>query len=669
MAPLSNYGYNVPEHEHFGDENNITAANIVVVNPSVEERPDGKYILVFKGWQNKKGFGPVHGVAVSGSPTGPFEVLPEPIMIVEQAGGEIAMAEDPFIWFNKSRNSFYALVRDFNGDITGRGHSMALFKSPDGIQWLPAENVLASDLRVRWEDGTKSQVARLERPQLLLDEDGEPQVLFAACAIESPSKKNGHSFNVHIPLKNRDNRVSIDLNKKRDNITVLMAASAKLSDGLLVKWPDKTPKHFWVEDFDDIKEYLEWNVFVDKISEFHVDVLLSSKEGEQFELKVLNTNSVLPVAANGNGWDKIDAGLIRLEKGNNRLRLTKKSNRSSASIKSLELLEKKEHESYLKRVEKFKVDTDWLANSGYGLMLQFGAWTYPEKGEHRKSLDELASTFDMTAFVDLVKETGASYVVWSLTWWDYKMMMPVESVDRIIGNSKRTSSENFIGKLAQELKNNNIRFILYYHLGHASHLGGKTDWWQAQDWPEEFASTGTGQREVFFTNWMDVVSEIGESLGENLDGWFFDDGLVYYPAPFEKMGVAARNGNSGRLISYNPWVCARYTDFQDVSFGEGSHGEVKEGSAPAFGNGIFTSGPQKGLLQHAMFTMEGDWGVHSPNQKIETKITKEQAFKWYKSASERKVPLSFNIMMWEDGTVSQTSLEILKALKKEFRNK
>lgn len=201
LAPLSNYGYNVPEHEHFGDKENITAANIVVVNPSVEKRPDGKYILVFKGWQNKKGFGPIHGVAVSDSPRGPFEVQPDPILIVEKADGGIAMAEDPFIWFNKPRNSFYALVRDFKGDITGQGHSMALFKSADGIKWSPADNVLASDLKVKWENGTENQVARLERPQLLLDENGEPEALFSACAINLPSQENGHSFNIHISLK------------------------------------------------------------------------------------------------------------------------------------------------------------------------------------------------------------------------------------------------------------------------------------------------------------------------------------------------------------------------------------------------------------------------------------------------------------------------------------
>ncbi len=463
--------------------------------------------------------------------------------------------------------------------------------------------------------------------------------------------------------QNEMEAVKIEASKKTDNVTVLMAASAKMSEGLNVKNPDKPPKHFWVEEMDDTGAYLEWKVFAEKTSAYHVTTLLRSEQGEQFEVSVLNSNSVLKITSGISGWDKIDVGTIELEQGENTIRFTKKSALATASVKSLELIEQKGYKKYLKRVKNFKTNTDWLASSGYGLMFQFGAWGYPEKGEQRKSAEELASTFNMDAFVEMVKETGASYVIWSLTWWDYKMMMPVESVDQIIGNGDRTTSVNFIEKLAITLKQNDIRFMLYYHLGHASHMGGETDWWQAQKWPVEFAATGTGNREVFFENWMTVVGEIGVKLGKNLDGWWFDDGLVYYPAPFEQMGAIARKGNSKRLIGYNSWICPRYTDFQDVYFGENSHGEQKAGSSPEGGNGVFESGPQKGLLQHAMFIMEGDWGIHNPNQKIVTRVKEDDLKRWVESASKRHVPLSINLLMWEDGRVSQESLNMIKELK------
>ncbi|WP_299583872.1 alpha-L-fucosidase [uncultured Sunxiuqinia sp.] len=463
-----------------------------------------------------------------------------------------------------------------------------------------------------------------------------------------------------------ENVIVIDFERNTDNITVLMAASAEMSEGLQVKWPDKPPKHFWVEGLEQTEDFLKWEIYSEKEADFYVDALLSSATGETFEIEVINNQSSARFEKTTKGWDKTEAGIISLSKGINTIALRKLTNNSSVSIKSLELVEKSKRAAQLQRIQEFKADTQWLSDSGYGLMFQFGGWTYPENGDTKKSLDELAKTFDIPAFIEMVKSTGAKYVIWSLTWWDYNMMMPVQAVDEIVGNSKRTSSYNFIGKLAEELQKSDIRFMLYYHLGHASHIGGKTDWWQAQKWPAQFAATGTGNRELFFENWMSVVGEIGKKLGKNLDGWWFDDGLIYYPAPFEKMGAVARRGNPDRLVAYNSWICARYTDFQDVYFGEGSHGEISEGSAPVGGDGIFTSGPQKGLLQHSMFTMENGWGIYKPNQKINPRIDIDTLVKWLKSAKQRRVPLSINLMMWEDGTVSDHSLSIIKEMKEEF---
>jgi hypothetical protein len=269
-----------------------------------------------------------------------------------------------------------------------------------------------------------------------------------------------------------------------------------------------------------------------------------------------------------------------------------------------------------------------------------------------------------------VKSTGAQYVIWSMTWWTYDVCAPINPVDQIVGNGSRTSSRDLIGEVATALKKENIRFMLYYHCGHGDRSVGDdpTSWWGKQQFPaEEFTSRGTGDRSVFFNNWIKVITEVGNRYGTKLDGWFFDDGLIYYPAPFERLGQAAKAGNPARLISYNPWVAVRNTDFQEVWMGENHHGEPMFGSSGNGGDGIFTDGPLKGLLQHCMFTMEQDWGVHMPNQPIKTAVTTEQAISWVRSASQRGVPLSFNLMMWEDQTFSQASLDVLKDLKTAIR--
>lgn len=50
--------------------------------------------------------------------------------------------------------------------------------------------------------GDTIKVSNLERPQLLIDKDGNPQVLYSACSLGSVGMKtDGSTFNVHIQLR------------------------------------------------------------------------------------------------------------------------------------------------------------------------------------------------------------------------------------------------------------------------------------------------------------------------------------------------------------------------------------------------------------------------------------------------------------------------------------
>ena len=55
--------------------------------------------------------------------------------------------------------------------------------------------------------GDTIKVDRLERPQLLLDDNEDPFVLYAACSVAELNKKtDGSSFNVQIRLKKQDSK-------------------------------------------------------------------------------------------------------------------------------------------------------------------------------------------------------------------------------------------------------------------------------------------------------------------------------------------------------------------------------------------------------------------------------------------------------------------------------
>ncbi|MGM0377943.1 MAG: glycoside hydrolase family protein, partial [Bacteroidota bacterium] len=180
-----------------------TPDNLIVVNPAVVQRPsDSKYLLFFKGNIYDPGWRGVHGMAIGETPAGPFTATDQFVFDMDDGTGEKVSAEDPYVWYHRKDECFYAVVKDFSGKLTRNEPGLALLKSEDGWEWTPSENPLFMKKELQLKDGTILEVGRLERPQLLLDENDDPMVLFAACSIDPcNNKQDGGTFNVQIPIK------------------------------------------------------------------------------------------------------------------------------------------------------------------------------------------------------------------------------------------------------------------------------------------------------------------------------------------------------------------------------------------------------------------------------------------------------------------------------------
>lgn len=177
--------------------------NLIVVNPAVVFRPtDSKYLLFFKGNLYDPNWRGVHGVAIGDSPTGPFSTTDKFVFDFEDGSGKKVSAEDPFVWYHRKDHCFYAVVKDFNGKLTGSEPGLALLQSTDGMDWNPAPSPIFMKKELILKDGTILKVDNLERPQILLDKNDDPIVLCAACSIGPVgSKQDGGTFNVQIPVK------------------------------------------------------------------------------------------------------------------------------------------------------------------------------------------------------------------------------------------------------------------------------------------------------------------------------------------------------------------------------------------------------------------------------------------------------------------------------------
>ena len=176
--------------------------NLIMVNPAVVYCPaNRKYFLYFKGNVYDPGWRGVHGVAISDEPAGPFRVLDDNVFEFETGTDQKLNAEDPYVWYHRKDRCFYAVFKDFTGGFTQGKPGLAIMYSKDGLHWELPEHSLFMNKEIILKNGEHVDVDRLERPQLFLDENDDPIVLYSACSITPLNqKKDGSSFNIQIPI-------------------------------------------------------------------------------------------------------------------------------------------------------------------------------------------------------------------------------------------------------------------------------------------------------------------------------------------------------------------------------------------------------------------------------------------------------------------------------------
>ena len=367
----------------------------------------------------------------------------------------------------------------------------------------------------------------------------------------------------------------------------------------------------------------------------------------------------------GKGWGRTALGTVHLKAGENMLQLEADAAKGF-KFDALELVQPAVKATLLKDALAMRKNPDWFQNAGYGLMFQWTNRATPPKGPI-KPWEEKVNGFKLDGFVDMVESTGAAYVLWSVTWGNQYISAPIKSLDKLI--TGRTTKRDLLGEMADALQVRGIKLIFYYHYGYDCNHSIDADWMEASGGYE-------ADKTEFYQNWMAIVSEIGNRYGDKLNGWWFDGGQRYYnchfdntpgdqgilSAPFKELTLAARSGNPERIVAYNSWIKPRLTEYQDYYGGEGAH-------IPAgLDHGVFPSGPQEGLQAHGCFIFERKWGHIEPNAVIsKPKFTLEKLTAKIRNAQREQAPLSINLEMYEDGSVSPQSVALLKQLKAAIR--
>ncbi len=443
---------------------------------------------------------------------------------------------------------------------------------------------------------------------------------------------------------------------------VLTAGGAQRTADL-TNMPWGPDAYFWIDNFNKGTDELTWTVTSDRTAAYNITGLLSTTEETPFTLTDSVTGQTIAVVSHSYGWDRLDMGRLTLPRGSSKLTLKRLTTTSAETdIKSLELIPAAKQSRYDTSVAAAKAPSQWLTKSGYGLFFQYGAWGYPATGP-AKSANGQACSFDVPKFVRMVQSTGAAYVLWSYTWYTYQVDGPNPVIDRILGSTRDTARCDLDLNVAKALQKVGIKFMLYYHNGHTQDLA----WWAKQHFPAGHQLTGTGDISTFLKNWTDVISWTGRHFGTTLSGWWFDDAQFYYPANFAVLQKAARAGNSQRLVSWNSWKAAAYTQYEDFTPGETCHGAPTPGSVVGT-NGIYLTGPSAGIRAQCLDMLNQDWGVHDPNTTIHLTQRSYDVVHDLDAAMANHTALTFNLMMYENGDIDPATLALLKQVKSIYRD-
>ena len=201
-----------------------------------------------------------------------------------------------------------------------------------------------------------------------------------------------------------------------------------------------------------------------------------------------------------------------------------------------------------------RASTDWLAGA-FGISTHWTFATTDQKGE-RNPFEEAVDAFDVPRYVAQAKRAGAQYVIFTSTWGSFHLPAPSAAVDAVAPG--RTTRRNLLAELGEALHAEGIRFILYHNYGCAYHRNhpDPDDAWMV---PIGFKD---GRLEDFGTNVVAIVTDIARTLGDRVDGWWFDSSAIActdgpfgyntgveigsYRFPFRSATRRARNTSAAR---------------------------------------------------------------------------------------------------------------------------
>lgn len=315
------------------------------------------------------------------------------------------------------------------------------------------------------------------------------------------------------------------------------------------------------------------------------------------------------------------------------------------NIRSVELVPVSAYQSIGKENKKAvasRASTDWLTKTGYGLMFHWTSQSVNPDGSN-KPFTQAVNDFDVKKFADMVEETGAGYVMFTIGHAQQYCPAPIKSWEKC--HPGKTTQRDLIAEMADALNAKGIRLILYMN-SYGTAKFGKIDNFE------------------FYKTFTDILKECGDRYKGKVAGYWFDCWYQIFEGfpdiPFEDFFKATKTGNKDRIICLNSWIYPSVSPWQEYWAGEvASPVAVPE-------NGFMKGGPAPDLPYQALLIMEPYW-VQEKAEMPKPRFNSSELSQYIKNCMNNGGAVTINLGIYQNGTVGEKALEVMKEVRQQIR--
>ncbi len=304
--------------------------------------------------------------------------------------------------------------------------------------------------------------------------------------------------------------------------------------------------------------------------------------------------------------------------------------------------------------------TDWFAGS-IGISVHWTSHSKPLSGK-AQTFQNAVEEFDLDGFMRQIKKSGAKHLIFTTTHAEHKLPAPHPVIDYL--QAGRTCGRDLLGEIAQRLKQEGVRLILYYN--HACNGDDDAAWKKACGYLD-------APLDLFAARILQIVECLSRRYGDLVSGWWFDSSYSVDPRgphnsitteigdwqfPWDGLSAAAKSGNPQSIVCFNSGV--------DVDFLYSTHQDYYAGETTSL-----RMRPQgryiHGLQLHQWFCLDNRNWVHTQENTpfVGPAYTDEQVQNFTRQITCAGGAVTYNMEIAQTGLINPSAIEQMERLIKK----